>query len=398
MSKVSVIIPLYNQWNLTYDCLHSLREHTDTEAIEVIAVDNGSTDATSKDCPDVGRSLFGENFHFIRLEKNSNFGPACNLGAAKAKNEYLFFLNNDTLLTKNWLDPLVNAFTENNRLGAVGPLLTYPDGRVQHMGVCLSPVRNVCHLYHQFPAAHRVVHKKRSLQAITAAAMLMPQKIFEQTEGFYPGYRNGFEDLDLCARIRRQNLELTCIAASRVVHLTSQSEGRFDADRENATLFTKRCHEDYTPDEHLWAYEDGFSLALSSDFTPYFIYEQEPPDDISRIWEQIQKEPLWEQGYTTLLTFFREHKMWDEALELLLMQQVFFSSYELVVETLRVATRLGRKDILAAHQEHLKTLEKNRKTAKRKCLATMELARHYKDNLLLAACKTWLQNYGISQA
>lgn len=393
MKKIAVIIPLYNQWGLTQNCLRSLREHTEVEFIEVITVDNGSSDDTPTQCPALGKSLFGEDFQYIRLEKNKNFGPACNLGATQAQTDFLLFLNNDTLLTPMWLDPLVHAFTENPKLGAVGPLLTYPDGRVQHLGVSLSPTSAICHLYHQFPSEHRVVGKKRKLQAITAAALLLPKTVFEQAGGFCEQYRNGFEDLDLCALIRRQGLELTCVPTSRIVHLTSQSQGRFDADRENAALFTSRCREDYMPDEHLFAHEDGFALAFHSDFSPYFVYEQQPGTDIARVWEQVQAEPFWEQGYAALLCFFREKKMWAEALELLQMQQAFFYSYECVVEILRVATRLGRKDILMDAQTQLAALTEKQKTALKRCLRAREHALRAQDTILLSACDTWLASY-----
>ena len=126
------------------------------------------------------------------------------------------------------------------------------------------------------------------------------------------------------------------------------------------------------PDEHLFAHEDGFALVFHSDFSPYFVYEQQPGTDIARIWEQVQAEPFWEQGYAALLCFFREKKMWVEALELLQMQQAFFYSYECVVEILRVATRLGRKDILMDAQAQLAALTEKQKTALKRCLRAQE--------------------------
>uniref|UniRef100_UPI0012EBC515 glycosyltransferase family 2 protein n=1 Tax=Desulfovibrio cuneatus TaxID=159728 RepID=UPI0012EBC515 len=132
---VSIIIPVMNKWELTKACLESLARHTPAGVAEVIVVDNGSTDETAHALAPLGKQLFGNLFTPIRWEENRNFGPACNAGAEAARAPMLFFLNNDTLLTPNWLPPLLEAFDANPRLGAVGPLLLYENGTVQHMGV-----------------------------------------------------------------------------------------------------------------------------------------------------------------------------------------------------------------------------------------------------------------------
>lgn len=94
--KVAVIIPVFNQWALTAGCLRSLREHTQRDDVQVIVVDNGSADETAAACGPMGKELFGERFEHVRLEKNINFGPGCNLGASRADADFLFFLNNST--------------------------------------------------------------------------------------------------------------------------------------------------------------------------------------------------------------------------------------------------------------------------------------------------------------
>ena len=112
---LSVVIPVYDQFPLTRDCLLSLREHTPRTDIEIIVVDNGSSDATANELEPLGDSLFAERFHAIRLDENRNFGPACNLGANAARGELLFFLNNDSILTSGWLEPLLAALAKRAR-------------------------------------------------------------------------------------------------------------------------------------------------------------------------------------------------------------------------------------------------------------------------------------------
>jgi glycosyltransferase involved in cell wall biosynthesis len=92
--RVSVVIPVWNRVDLTYDCLRSLAQVTSDIPFELVVVDNGSTDAT----PDLLSSLTGD-VRILTNATNLGFGDACNQGAAAAAGEYLLFLNNDTLLT-----------------------------------------------------------------------------------------------------------------------------------------------------------------------------------------------------------------------------------------------------------------------------------------------------------
>ena len=110
-ARVSVIIPAWNLWDMTAACLRSLAEHTHGENIEVVVVDNGSTDATATELDPLGKALFGSDFRPVRLPENQGFAKGCNAGAAASDGELLFFLNNDTTMTPNWLPPLRQALT-----------------------------------------------------------------------------------------------------------------------------------------------------------------------------------------------------------------------------------------------------------------------------------------------
>lgn len=306
--RVAIIIPVFNQWALTADCLRSLREHTPDEDVQVIVVDNGSTDETAGSCGVLGQELFGERFEHLRLDENINFGPGCNLGAGRANAEFLFFLNNDTLLTPGWLPPLLRAFEDRPELGAVGPLLLYPDqDRVQHLGVTFTPTNHVTHLYHNFPSTHPVVQRERNLQAITGAALMIPTVVFGQAGRFWEEYRNGYEDLDLCWKIRSLGLTLRCEPASRIYHLTSQTPGRFNAESHNSQVLARRCQRAFYPDMHLFAHADGYELRLTSTLTANIVCVRSEGETkgfgMERLWAEVLAEPLWEAGYERLLDF-----------------------------------------------------------------------------------------------
>jgi hypothetical protein len=394
--KVAVVIPVFNQWKLTRDCLRSLREHTPDEDVQVIVVDNGSTDETAAACGPLGRELFGERFEHVRLDENINFGPGCNLGASRADADFLFFLNNDTLLTPGWLRPLSAAFEASPRCGAVGPLLLYPEhGRVQHLGVTFTPDNHVRHLYHYLPGTHPIIHKNRDLQAITGAALMIPARVFEAAGRFWEEYHNGYEDLDLSWHVRNQGLTLHCIPASRVYHLTSQSSGRFDAERHNAKILSRRCRLAFQPDMHRFAYEDGYELHLTPTLTANIVKVRPDADnhdtDMARLWSEIQAEPFWQSGYERLLDLFFKNSMWSDARDLLGLQQCFFSTEKVVTDLAKVASRLGDVDLLASCRRTLDGLRQEAvaKETLRKFLAIKNWAMESGDEVLFGVCREW---------
>lgn len=341
----SVVIPVFNRWELTEDCLRSLAAHTDIP-FETIVVDNGSGDATATELPALGQRLFGQRFRSLRFTENRDFASGCNAGAAAAKTHLLFFLNNDTLLTPGWAPPLLDALQNDPGLGAVGPLLLYPQsGRIQHMGVAMS-LQRLTHLYAQFPAEHPVAARPRPLQAITAAAFLVPAALFHDCGGFYQEYRNGFEDLELCLRIRQRGKRLACVPQSRVIHLESQTPGRNRYDMSNSRLFSERCGEGFHPDLHHHAALDGFSPGLTPDLGMQFTL---PPDKAlplaallaipEKAYPLLLAEPLWKEAYEPVIHFLQTHGREAEALDLLLLEVEFFPAPASYLRLAKAATR-----------------------------------------------------------
>ena len=200
--SVGIVIPVWNLWEkMTLPCLMSLVKYTNIQDIHVYLVDNASTDETCTHAEKMGQSLFGkEHFTYIKNSENMGFAIACNQGAKEAQkdgHEFILFLNNDTIVTENWLPPLVNAL-DNSRVGMAGPLLLYPDNTVQHCGVVISPFLKMNHIYGTFPKEHYIISKNRKFRAITGAVLLCRIQEFFDYGMFYEEYKNGMEDIDLC--------------------------------------------------------------------------------------------------------------------------------------------------------------------------------------------------------
>ena len=125
---VSVIIPTYGQVGFTLRCLASIVAHPPDLPIEVIVVDDAWDGAEAGCLAQVG------GIRLIRNEANLGFLHSCNKAAGTAGGSYLLFLNNDTEVRADWLEPMVALFDERPDTGAVGAKLLYPDGRLQEAG------------------------------------------------------------------------------------------------------------------------------------------------------------------------------------------------------------------------------------------------------------------------
>lgn len=268
MIEASVVIPVFNKWDFTRKCLKSLAANTPKDKIEVIVVDNASSDSTPKGCEFLGKQLFGENFHYIRNEENRNFAGASNQGAELAQGEFLVFLNNDTEVQPGWYEPLIGDFTVYPDIAATGPLLVYPEetplGKlVQHLGILITPFLKFAHLYEKIPANSPLVRKRRFFQAITGACLVIRKKLFIETGKFDERFINGFEDVDFCLRLSSKGYRFTINTDSVVVHHESTTPGRHAYEEKNSQLLFTKMPVQSTPDWHIHLKNDGLTLQVS---------------------------------------------------------------------------------------------------------------------------------------
>ncbi|MDH5668948.1 MAG: glycosyltransferase, partial [Nitrospira sp.] len=260
--KVSIIIPVWNKAALTEQCLKALAETTDGIDYEVILVDNHSTDGT----PELLRQLSGD-VRIISNKENLGFAKACNQGARIANSPYLLFLNNDTVSQAGWLQPLLEELDRHPEVGIVGSKLLFADGTIQHAGVVMSRfgVRPY-HAYRLAPADLPAVNRRREYHVVTGACLLIRRSLFEEAGGFHEGFRNGFEDVDLCLKVREKGHHVVYQPRSVLYHLESQTPGRKQYDDDNARLLHERWKgHGWFGDEDAQYYDDGYKLVTVVD-------------------------------------------------------------------------------------------------------------------------------------
>jgi GT2 family glycosyltransferase len=251
--KVSIVIPCFNRVDRTSECWRALEPSLPEErAVEVIFVDNGSTDGTSNFLSGLrGNSAV----QVIRNAENLGFAKANNQGAAQARGEFLVFLNNDTVPLTGWLEPMIRVLENDPTAGLVGSKLLYPDGRVQHAGVIVrekiaGKSQLVCDHVHRLSQQDAPwVNIQREYQAITAACLAVRREVFHHLGGFDEAFVNGYEDVDFCFRARAAGLKVIYCPKSVLVHHESSTQGRKVFDEKNAALFSARWGERIRADE-----------------------------------------------------------------------------------------------------------------------------------------------------
>lgn len=261
---VSIIIPVYNKCDLTVQCLASLATVTAHLPHEILVIDNASKDETPRRLAQATAPV-----RYVRNETNRNFAGACNQGAELARGKYLLFLNNDTVALEGWLDALVDEVRLHSEVVGVGARLLYENRLVQHAGVAFArETRNPFHPYRGLRAEDPRVNHRREMQAITAACLLVRPSWFKECGGFNEAYRNGYEDLELCLRLRQRGGTLIYQPRSVLYHLESQTPGRMKHDDENRALFFERWSESLLADEDAFYFEDGYRVAHYQDQRP----------------------------------------------------------------------------------------------------------------------------------
>ncbi|WP_336820139.1 glycosyltransferase [Bacillus subtilis] len=209
MMKTSIIILTYNQLVLTKQCLKSIWKHTNSDCIEIIVVDNGSSDGTC----DYLKHL--SSIKVIFNKTNKGFAKACNQGLEVATGDNILFLNNDTVVTSQWLEPMIKLLYQDDKIGMVGPVSNYVSGP-QQISVDYTSLEEIEHFSQRHGMEHR--GKSRAVLRLVGFCLLVKKEVLDKIGGFDERFEGGsFEDDDLCLRALQEGYQLK-IALDSFVH------------------------------------------------------------------------------------------------------------------------------------------------------------------------------------
>src|SRR5271157_383155 len=217
---ISIIIPVFNHWDDTRNCLLSIAQSTAGLSFEVIVVDDGSTEETSE--------MLGQVEGLIQLRNDVNLGfiGSCNRGAAAARGEFLVFLNNDTQVTPGWLEALRRTFHDIPGTGLAGAKLLYPDGRLQEAGGMIWRDASGSNYGKFDDPDHPRYNFAREVDYCSGACVMIPRALFERCGGFDTYYKPAYyEDTDLAFKIHHSGHKVIYQPLARVIHHEGLTSG-----------------------------------------------------------------------------------------------------------------------------------------------------------------------------
>ncbi|MGH3592658.1 MAG: glycosyltransferase, partial [Pseudonocardiaceae bacterium] len=217
---LSIVVPVHGKWDYTRACLASIAAHRPAVPFEVLVVDDASPDRTAE------LVAASPGVRLVRTERNVGFIGACNLGANHARGSYLLFLNNDTEVQPGALDALVDAADSDDRIGLVGAMLVYPDGRLQESGGIIWADGSGWNYGRDRDAHASQFQVRRDVDYCSGAAVLVRQELFEAVGGFDQRYAPAYyEDTDLAFAIRATGHRTIVEPRAVVMHHEGVSHG-----------------------------------------------------------------------------------------------------------------------------------------------------------------------------
>lgn len=218
---VSIVIPVYNQFNYTYNCIKSIVRNSGSIEYEILVADDCSTDLTTRIQEIIDGLILVVN------PKNLRFLHNCNNASKIAKGKYILFLNNDTQVQENWLEPLVELIQQDKSIGLVGSKLVYPDGRLQEAGGIFWKDGSAWNYGNQSDPALPEYNYVKEVDYISGASIMISRALWQEIGGFddrfAPAY---YEDCDLAFAVRQRGYRVMYQPLSTVVHFEGVSNGR----------------------------------------------------------------------------------------------------------------------------------------------------------------------------
>jgi GT2 family glycosyltransferase/glycosyltransferase involved in cell wall biosynthesis/SAM-dependent methyltransferase len=193
----SIIILCFNQLEYTKKCLQSIVKYTSVP-YELILVDNGSSDGTAPFLEDWANKH--SNCKIIFNNENRGFAAGNNQGIAAAKGDYILLLNNDVIVTRDWLKRLLAHIDSDENIGMAGPVSNSVSGpqQVEHVtyGQNMNKMQNFARNY-----SKNNVGRTQEIFRLVGFCLLIKRQVLDIIGGLDENYGNGnYEDDDLCLR------------------------------------------------------------------------------------------------------------------------------------------------------------------------------------------------------
>jgi GT2 family glycosyltransferase len=237
---VSIVIPTRNRAALLRACIESILAADTGPVEEIIVVDNASTDP---DTLDYLERIDGSAARVLRLGGPFNYSHVNNRAIDIARGQNVCLLNNDIeVVTKDWLIEMMLRLADSE-VGAVGALLIWPNGLVQHGGTVVGPQFAATHAFTMIsaddPGYGDLLSVAHECSAVTAACLLTRKADYMAVGGLDETlFPVNFNDVDYCLKLRSQGRRIVFTPHVRLIHHESASRGT-DATPERADRYRR---------------------------------------------------------------------------------------------------------------------------------------------------------------
>ncbi len=232
--KVSVVILTYNNWALSHACIRSVLALSDYPNLEVIVVDNASSDETREQLA----LMRDPRLKVVLNDRNLGFAAGNNIGLKAATGDYLILLNNDTYVTKGWVRDLIRPLMLDPRLGAVGPL-TNNIGNEQKLAIGYADMQEMAAQSRARLRGH--LRRRLDTDRIAFFCVALRRDVLERVGYLDEVYGLGFfEDDDYCNRLALAGYRIQIVDDAFVHHHLSGSFNALGAERKEQQMIQNR--------------------------------------------------------------------------------------------------------------------------------------------------------------
>jgi GT2 family glycosyltransferase len=228
---ISIIIVHYQVKKELFECIQSILKSKTKTPYEIIVVDNDKQKTI--------KAELKEKFPKVIYIPNENrgFGQGNNIGAKKAKGEYIYFLNPDTKVFEKSIDILVNFLIKHKDVGVVAPFLVDKNNKAYPQGAReLTPLASIfgfSFIHKLFP--NNLISRKywmigewdrisiKEVASVPGTAFMIRNNIFKKIKGFDEKFFMYFEEHDLCKRVTALGWKIIMLPEAKVYHALGRS-------------------------------------------------------------------------------------------------------------------------------------------------------------------------------
>lgn len=246
-TKVSIIIPFKDKADLLKNCVNSILSKTVHPSYEIILVSNNSAE---KKTHNYLKTLAGNpKIRIFYHDVPFNYSNVNNFGRKQATGEYLLLLNNDTeVIAGEWLSELLGVASQP-WAGAVGPLLLYPSGKIQHAGIILGMDTMAGHVFRHLHEDALTPFGRpywaRNYLAVTAACLMVKTSKYDEVGGLDEAYQFTGQDVVFNLRLHQKGYRNIYWPFAKLYHYESVSLGTYHGASQSDYDRSLACYRPY---------------------------------------------------------------------------------------------------------------------------------------------------------